>query len=250
MRIDNQNSGIGLGDVMTSRIGLILPSSNTTMEPEFCKMLPAHFTLHTARMRLRNVTVRELSSMEKQAVKAAHELSDAKISAVSYGCTSGSLFRGVGQDRRIETKLGKIVNAPCVSTAGAVIDSLRELRAHKVAVATPYSKAINELERKFLEGNQFEVVDLKGLGLVDNIKIGNQSPEAAYKLTKQLRHAESDAIFISCTNFPTIELIERLEAETGKPVVTSNTATLWGTLRKFTLEERIEGYGKLLSKMA
>lgn len=230
---------------MVSRIGLILPSSNTTMEPELYRMLPEDCTLHTARMRLREITIKALSAMEKKAVEAAQELSDAEVSAVSYGCTSGSLFRGVGHDRRIEAKLGKIVNAPCVSTAGAVVDSLRALQVRRVAVATPYSKEIDELERKFLVGNDFEVVDVRGLGLVDNIKIGKQNPEAAYNLARQLRYTDADAIFISCTNFRTIEIVERLEAKTGRPVVSSNTATLWGIIRKAKLEKTIEGFGVL-----
>ena len=235
---------------MVSRIGLILPSSNTTMEPELYKMLPEDCTLHTARMRLQKVTIKALSAMEKKAVEAAQELSDAKVSVVNYGCTSGSLFGGVGHDRRIEAKLEKIVNAPCVATSRAVVDSLRALRVRKVAVATPYSKEIDELERKFLEGNNFEVVDMRGLGLVDNIQIGKQKPDIAYTLARQLRCAEADAIFISCTNFRTIEVVERLERETGRPVVSSNTATLWGIIRKANLEKTIEGFGRLFTTTA
>ena len=235
---------------MISRIGLILPSSNTTMEPELYRMLPEDCTLHTARMRLRKVTIKALSAMEKKAVEAAQELSDAEVSVVSYGCTSGSLFRGVGHDRRIEAKLGKIVKAPCVATSRAVVDSLRALRVRRVAVATPYMKEIDELEKKFLTGNGFEVVDIRGLGLVDNIEIGKQKPDVAYALARRLRYADADAIFISCTNFRTIEVIERLERETGRPVVSSNTATLWGIIRKVKLEKTIEGFGRLFATKA
>jgi maleate isomerase len=220
------------------------------MEPELYRMLPKDCTLHTARMRLREVTIKALSAMEKKAVEAAQELSDAEVSAVSYGCTSGSLFRGVGHDRRIEAKLGKIVNAPCVATSRAVVDSLRALQVCNVAVATPYSKEINELEKEFLVGNDFEVVDIRGLGLVDNVEIGKRKPDVAYTLVRQLRYTDADAIFISCTNFRTIEVVERLERETGRPVVSSNTATLWGVIRKAKLEKTIEGFGMLFATSA
>jgi len=235
---------------MSPRIGLILPSSNTTMEPELYHMLPKDCTLHSSRMRLREVTVKALTAMEKDAVDAARELSDAEVSAVTYGCTSGSLFRGVGHDRRIEAKLEKIVKAPCVATSGAVVDSLRAMRVQKVVVATPYCKEVNDLEEKFLTANNFEVVDIRGLSLVDNIEIGKQKPDVAYNLAKQLRYHEADGIFISCTNFPTIEVIERLERETGKPVVASNTATLWGIIRKLKLKKTVEGFGSLFETLS
>ena len=235
---------------MPSRIGLILPSSNSTMEPELYQMLPKDCTLHSARMRLREVTVKALSAMEKEAAEAARELSDAQVSAVTYGCTSGSLFRGVGHDRRIESKLGKIAKAPCVATSGAVVDSLRAMRVRKVAVATPYSKEVNDLEEKFLTASNFEVVDIRGLGLVDNIEIGKQKPDVAYNLAKELRYHDADAIFISCTNFRTIEVIERLEGETGKPVVSSNTATLWGIIEKLELKKTIEGFGRVFATLS
>jgi len=213
-------------------------------------MLPDNCTLHTARMGLRKVTVEALSAMEKKAVDAAHELSDAKVSAVSYGCTSGSLFRGVGHDRRIEAKLEKIVKAPCVATSRAVVDSLRALRVRKVAVATPYMKGIDELEKNFLTSNGFEVVDINGLGLLDNIEIGKQKPHVAYTLAKRLRYADANAIFISCTNFRTIEVIKKLEQETNRPVVSSNTATLWSIMRKAKVKKTIMGFGRLFATKA
>lgn len=229
---------------MPTRIGLILPSSNTTMEPEIYRMLPEDCNLHTARMRLREVRIKALSAMEKEAAEAARELSDAEVSVAAYGCTSGSLFKGVGHDRRIEIKLAKIVKAPCVATSRAVVDALHALQVRRIAVATPYRREVNDLEKKFLEGNNFEVVDMKGLGLVSNIEIGEQKPEVAYNLVKQLRCADADGIFISCTNFRTIEIVEKLERETGKAVVSSNTATLWRIIRKLELKT-IEGFGRV-----
>lgn len=232
---------------MPSRIGLILPSSNTTMEPELLRMLPKDCTLHTARMRLRDVTVKALGVMENNASEAARELSDADVAAVAYGCTSGSLFKGVGHDRRIEAKLAKITKTPCIATSAAVVDSLRALRVRKVAVATPYTKQIEELERKFLTGNDFDVINIRSLGLVDNIEIGKQEPNVAYSLARQLRYGDADAMFISCTNFRTIEVIERLERETGIPVISSNTATLWSVIRRAKLGNGAKGFGRLFA---
>lgn len=218
------------------------------MEPEFCRMLPEGFSIHTARMRLQRVTVRALSLMEEDATKAARELSDAKVSVIGYGCTSGSLYKGIGQDVKIEARIEKISKAPCVTTAGAVVSALKALRVKRVAIATPYTKRINELERRFLAANGFWIADLKGLGLVNNLEIGRQPPDVAYNLARQLRHTDADAIFISCTNFRTIGFIEKLEQEIGKPVISSNTSTLWAMLRKGGLRSRIQGFGEIFSR--
>jgi maleate isomerase len=216
------------------------------MEPEFYKMLSKDFTVHTARMRLQKVTVTALTQMEKDMIKAAKELSDANVSVIAYGCTSGSLIRGIDHDRKIVTQIERVTKIPSISTAGAVVSALDALGVKRVAIATPYIKQINERERRFLTDNGFNVVDLRALGLVENLEIGLQEPDVAYDLARRLLHGEADGVFISCTNFRTIDIVERLEQEIGKPVITSNTATLWAMLRKAGLATRIEGLGGLL----
>jgi len=217
------------------------------MEPEFYRMLPRDFTVHTARMRLQKVTVRGLSKMEGETMKAAKELSDAKVSVIGYGCTSGSLIKGIGHDRKIVARIERSSKTAAVATAGAVVAALNALGVKKVAIATPYIKQIDERERGFLNENGFNVVDLRGLGLIENVEIGRQDSNVAYDLAKKLRYEEADGIFISCTNFRTIEIIDRLEQEMGKPVISSNTATLWAMLQKVGLGTKIEGFGKLLT---
>jgi maleate isomerase len=230
-----------------TRLGLIVPSSNTTMEIEFHEMLPKGFSVHTGRVGLREATVRELAHMEGKIEEEAGKLADAGVDVIGYGCTSGSLFRGVGHDKVIEERIERASGIPAVATAGAVIKALKALHIRKVAIATPYIDEINSLEEKFLSANGFQVVDLKGLGIKDNIKIGNLSCQDAYKLVMELRHDEADGMFISCTNFPTVESIERLEERLKKPVISSNTATLWAMLKRCGILAKIQGFGKLLA---
>ena len=227
------------------RLGLIVPSSNTTMEPEFYRMLPNSFSVHTGRLRLREVTVKGLAEMEEKIEDEALKLSDASVDVIGYGCTSGSLFRGLGHDKIIEERIEKASGIPAVATAGAVIRALKALKIKKVAVATPYIDEINDLEEKFLLANELQVVDLNGLKLKDNIKIGKLSSEVAYKLVMELRCDEADGIFISCTNFPTVNSINKLEKELKKPVISSNTATLWAMLKRCGASTKIQGFGRL-----
>ncbi|KPV63998.1 MAG: Maleate isomerase [Candidatus Bathyarchaeota archaeon BA1] len=232
-----------------TRLGLIIPSSNTTMEAEFHEMLPKGFSVHAARLRLTEVTVQGLAEMEEGIEEEALKLADASVNIIGYGCTSGSLFRGLGHDKIIEERIEKASGIPAVATAGAVVSALKALNIKRVAVATPYIDEINDLEEEFLLANGFQVVDFRGLGIKDNIKIGKLSGQTAYELVMGMRCKEADGVFISCTNFPTISSIERLEKTLRKPVISSNTATLWAMLKRCSISIKIKGFGILLEGM-
>jgi len=218
------------------------------MEPEFYKMLPEKFTIHTARLRLKSVTVESLAEMEQEIKSEASKLADADVSVIGYGCTSGSLFKGLGHDLEIEQRIEKASGKPAVATAGAVVKALKSLKIRRVAVATPYIDQINQLEERFLTLNGIKVIDIKGLGISDNLKIGKTPKETLLNLVLSLSHKEADGIFISCTNLPTINMIEELETILKKPVISSNTATLWAMLKKIAVPIKIKGYGKLLEE--
>lgn len=230
------------------RFGLIVPSSNTTMEAEFWRITSGWATVHTARVRLREITVDDLEEMEKMAMEASMLLADARVDVIVYGCTSGSFFRGKGRDREIEEKITEITGIPAVATAKAVVESLGELHLDRVCVVTPYTEEINRLEKEFLEQNKIDVLKMKGLNIVDNLEVGNKEASITYELAREVYTPETQGIFISCTNFRTIEVIERLEKELKVPVISSNTATLWAMMRKAGSERKIEGYGRLLQR--
>jgi len=235
--------------VKMARLGLIIPSSNTTMEREFCTMLPEGFSVHTVRLRLSEVTVKGLAEMEKGIEEEALKLADAGVDVIGYGCTSGSLFRGLGHDQVIEARIERASGLPAVATAGAVVSALRALNIEKVAVATPYIDEINDLEKAFLSSNGFRVVELKGLGIKDNIRIGRLDSQASYELAMELRHDQAEGIFMSCTNFPTLDKIRQLEDAIRKPVVSSNTATFWAMLRGYGVSIKIKEFGKLIERI-
>jgi len=228
------------------RIGVILPSSNTTMENELYVMMPEGVSVHFTRVRLENVDKESLLSMSREAVKAAMDLATANVDVILYGCTSGSLIGGVGWEKNLVKEISKATGSRVITTASAVVEALRELGVSKIVVATPYTDEINRLEKKFLEDNGFEVLRIKGLGIVDNITIGAQPPWISYKLAREAYSPEADAVFISCTNFRSIEVIELLEYDLGVPVISSNTASAWLALKSIGVHESIEGYGVLL----
>jgi len=229
------------------RIGLIVPSSNTTMESEFNRMKPEGVSVHTARMRLIEATPDALIKMAEDAHRAAELLATADVDVIIYGCTTGSLVKGVEWEEGLRREIEESTGIKTVTTAGAVVDALRALGIKRLCVATPYIKELDELEVRFLSELGFEVLAIKGLGLKRNTEIGSQPPWVSYRLTREAYRDEADGIFISCTNFRTIEIIERLEAEYGKPVVTSNQASMWAAMK--LIHQPIEGYGRLLREM-
>lgn len=232
-----------------ARLGLIVPSSNTTMEQEFNRMLPRGFSVHTARLRLGGVTVEELARMEERVEEEAMKLADASVDIIGFGCTSGSLLRGKGHEEMIEERIRRASGVPAVATAGAVVRALRALGVRRVAVATPYIDEINLLEERFLAQHGFEVVDMAGLGLKDNLMIGRLGRGDVMRLVEGLRLEGADGIFISCTNLPTIEVLGELEGRLRRPVISSNTATLWAMLRGCGSEAEIKGFSSLLERI-
>jgi maleate isomerase len=228
-----------------SRVGLLLPSSNTTMEPDLYRMAPRGVTVHTARMLLRAVTPEGLEEMAGEAEKAARLLKTADVDILAYGCTSGSLIRGVEWEKSLKRRLEETVGVPTVTTAGAVVEGLRTLGAERVSVFTPYTDAVNMHEKSFLEAHGYRVDTMRGLGLTDNQMIGGVSGE---RLEAFIAPAPgSDAVFVSCTNLPVLPLIEKLEERHRLPFVTSNQATMWAALRVLG-EGGVGGYGALLGE--
>lgn len=227
------------------RFGLIVPSSNTTMESEFYRLVFRWASLHIARVKLQKITITALGEMDELVLETADRLSDADVNIIGYGCTSGSFFKGKDYGREIERKITEITQIPVVVTSTAVIQALDNLRISKVSVATPYIDEINELEKEFLEQHKIHVLRIKGLGIIDNSEIGNKDPSEAYDLGKEAYVPEADGLFISCTNFRTIEVIDHLEKELGVPVISSNTATLWAMMSKVGINRRLKNYGQL-----
>lgn len=227
-----------------ARIGLVVPSSNTTAEPEFRRFTPNGVSIHTARMSLESVTAAALDAMADDAIRAARLLSHADVDAVAYACTTGSLLHGAGFDADLEDDLAATTGVPAVATARSVDRALSALSVDRVAIATPYVADLDEREREYLEAAGYRVVAIEGRGLEDNTAIGELRPGDAY------RHAHAvaadrdvDAVFVSCTNYRTLPAVETLEADLGVPVVTSNLATLWDVATVAGLE--LDGPGTL-----
>ncbi len=228
------------------RIGLLVPSANTVAEPEMNRIAPEGIAAFAARMRNTKADFDDTLGLIKHVERATDELMSAHVDVVAFTCTAGSFIQGGKGEGELKRLIEKTAHVPSVTTSGAVVRALKTLKAGKLVIATPYPEEINRLEKAFFEENGFEVLAIKGLGITDAFLIGCEMPENTYRFVKGMDDPLADAIFISCTNYRTFDIIERLEEDCKKPVVTSNQATFWASLRTIGCVESIPGYGTLL----
>jgi len=229
------------------RIGLIVPSPDTTAEAEFWKLVPPGVSVHVARMHYpKTITIEAHDEMEKDSVKAARDLTTGGVNLILYGCTSGSFFRGREGERETVKRLEEASGLPVITTSMAVVEALNALGAKKIVIATPYPAELDEREKTFFEAFDFDVVKIKGMGISDSLGIGWLGPEESYRLARSIASPAADAIFISCMNLRTVEILEALERDTGKPAVSSSQASMWLSLRALGIKDPVKGYGSLL----
>ena len=236
------------------RIGLIVPSSNTTCEMEFHQMAPDGVSVQTARVFNPEVTKEEekekaMMQMSSELLRAAKEVASVQPGVIIYACTTASFIKGPGYDKELGEKIKAETGIPGYSTITSVTEALNAFGLKRVVLATPYAQSIGEKETEFLQKGipGMEVVAQKHLGHVANLPKGRLTPQVAYQTAYAINRPEADGIFISCTNFRTIEIIEQLERDCGKPVVTSVQACFWMALKALGVAGP-KGFGGLFQK--
>ncbi|MBX6396386.1 MAG: aspartate/glutamate racemase family protein, partial [Alicyclobacillaceae bacterium] len=226
------------------RIGLIVPSSNTTMETEIPAMLRAReevekdatFTFHSSRMRMQHVTKEELAQMDKESDRCAVELSDARCDAMAYACLIAIMSQGVGYHEQSEARLAEVARknggpAPVISSAGALVSGIQALGAKRVALVAPYMKPLTQMVIDYLESYGIEVTDSISLEVPDNLEVGRLDPMNLPEIVKKLDVSRADAVVLSaCVQMPSLPAIQQVEDQLGRPVLSAATATVYQLL--------------------
>lgn len=241
------------------RFGLIVPSSNVTMERELPAMYarravaePERFSFHSSRVRMRNVTPEELARMNAQAARATQELADASVDVLVYACLVALMAEGPGAHRQAEQRLGAILAAEghpasVVSSAGALVDTLQLMGARKVAVVAPYLPALTQRVCDYIAAEGVVVAEARSLAVADNGAVGRLDPQNLLGVADELSRNVDVVVLSACVQMPSLPVIEAAEARLGLPVISSATATAFQSLRRLGLSTRVPGAGHLLS---
>lgn len=227
---------------MRYKLGLIVPSWNTMMEYETQRMATNGTSVHSMRISHTADTEENIVWMGTQVPAAAKLLAHAKVDVICYGCTGGGFIKGPGYDQQLSNEIKEGTGIQGTTTIVGVTDALRAFGAKKLCVASPYEPWLNERLRDFLGKTGFEVLAIKGLGTQAHAAIKPQEVEA---LVTSVDRPEADAIFISCTNFATLDIIESLEKKLTKPIITSNSASMWKMMRLVGDKSAVSGGGRL-----
>lgn len=233
------------------RIGLLVPSINTTMETEFWQLAPEGVSVHSARISGgRHGTPEELRGMENASKNAAKDIANVEPDVVVYGCTSGSFFEGPAWNKKICEQLTAITKAPTVTTAGGMAACLMAGGHKKVDVVTPYVEVTNERLKHFLKAHGIDTVKLGTFDMLDMFDHAKILPEEIYRKVKEITTPKSEAVFIACTQLRALEVVEMLERDLGKPVYSAVQASAWQAFDAMGIDPGITNRGSLLRRLS
>jgi len=230
------------------KIGRISPSPETVGCEEWRRALPDGVCLVETRTLLYDVTMEGLSETVKQVERAALELASAEVNVILQAGTAIAFFRGVGHDRELSQRINNVTGIKATTSLTAVVDALHTLGIKRPAIATSYLPDIDLRLVDVLQQTGFHVAAIRGMGLKRSIDMGKVMPDETYRFACEVARAanDSDGIFISCGNLRSFEVIEDLEKATGLPVITSNQAGLWQSLRMAGIQDKLANLGQLL----
>ena len=227
------------------KVGLMLPSPNAVAEQQMAAMLPDGVSFQTTRLKLAGGTREELFAMTEEVERAAELLSHARVDLIAFHCTAASTLEP-GLIDGIKARIEAVSGRGATTTGHAARAALDALKAKKIVFLCPNRRETHEREVAFFRNSGYEVVRDQCLGVVDPALFETIAPRDFQTLATENRADEADAYFIGCTAVRSAEPIEAIEAELGRPVVTSNQAMVWHALRSSGIDDRVQGYGALL----
>jgi len=232
---------------LSPKVGLIALSTDQTIENDFnniCKNLPIDIFVN--RIHNQNPLTKEnlLKMQDDLELVASRILPDEKISTIAYGCTSGTIAIGETKvrDKILLAKPGCYVTTPVTSA----VKAFKIMNINKIALFTPYPDAVNKTILEYFSQKNIEVLSFASLNLNLDSEIANVDPNYILEISSKLEMKNVDALFISCTALPVLNILNKLEDKLKKLVLSSNQTLIWDTIRSTGYKSPIKGYGKLL----
>jgi maleate isomerase len=241
------DSGIELdeGRHPRGKIGFVVLSMEQTVEDDVFQMTPAGIGVHFTRVPMSNgVSAEALAAMAPHIVAACELLLPAdRPNVLCYTCNAGTMV--IGERETMRLMRSETEGAAVTTVMTGVVRALVALSAKKLAIVTPYTDDINQIVRDFIGGYSFDIHDFKGMNIGNNSDIDRVVPSFIQRYATTLNYRDADVIFLCCGALRSLEIVEALEAQTGKPVICSNQAMMWDCLRLAGIDDRLKGFGSL-----
>ena len=212
----------------TFRVGLIVPSSNTVMEPDMHRELGDSCAISTSRTLLEETTREaEIRMLTEELPRSIRLIATTDPHVTVFGCTSAGSLGGVAHDQEIGENIERETGGKGVTVVASVLAQLQRLRVRRLAVFTPYLEELTESVTGCFSEGDYELVKVAGMGILKNRDIGEVTPEEIEEfVATHMEGVEADCIFLSCTNWQAIGAIASLGERYGIPVISSNQATI------------------------
>lgn len=226
------------------RIGMLLSSSNPMAEPEIQRIVPPDVSVLTTRLKHAASTPEALLGMTDKIEEGCDLLADAAVDLIVFNCTAVSTY-DPAMGAKIAGRITAACGRPATTTSDALLAAFAALKAKRIVLVTPYIESVNLREIEFLAHYGYEVVSDVGLGLLEGTGMAAVTPAQWVDLVRNHRDDSADVYFLSCTAINVTSIIEPLERELGRPVVTSNQAMLWHCLQLLGRSAPVDGLGVL-----
>ncbi len=236
-----------------AKIGVVVPSTNTTMEPEMHSMAPPGVTFHTARLYLAQSSLRTPEEAQKAAAAfqdalelAIRDVATAEIDYLMIGVSALSFMGGVSGGQRFEEKLKKITSLPLTTASAAAAGALRLYDVKRIGILSPHPAMFDEHYVRFFSESGYEVVKLHRIDCPTTLAIAMVEEATIRAALRDLIDAGSDAVVQVGTDLVFTRLTDEAERWFGTPVLAVNAAMLWHALRALGIQDRLAGLGSIL----
>ena len=234
------NSGIN------SKVGLIALSTDFMIEKDFKKIIEnMNIDLFVNRIRsYYPLTKENLIKMGENVTEVSKDiLPDEKLDCVVYGCTSGTIASG-DDSIKIKINIAK-PEAKVVTPSSAAVNALRKMKVKKISIFTPYSEKLNNDVVDYFKKENFIVTSNSYFDILYDNDIAKVDPDYLFEVITKMDLGEAEAVFLSCTNLPALNIVDKLEKKLNKIVLSSNQVLIWDTLQNIKKAEPVNGFGKL-----
>lgn len=232
--------------VPRARLGFIIPTSNRMVEPQVQRYMPPGVVPHFTRIGMTNKHKAPLEQQLPKIAAAAGMLAESKCDAIILQCTGTSMSGGLDMEKRVIEAMEKVTGKPASTAASSLTAAFRALGAKKLVFVSETKQPDHEKKLRYLREAGYDVVADKAVGLAGSDEYCTMPPKLWFDTTVSLKRDDADAYFISCANIHSIDAIEDLEKVLHKPVVTSNQAAIWKSLRLVGIADAVPGLGHLL----